>query len=212
MEWSDHVDATMATWIIKYLHPAEAAWKKVLDHMLFRDESSNTILGGERDLLMCPLQRAEKYKLLHQLPKKATYIRECLLAHWKMGIKQDQSHITEHNGLGAENLWHNARFRITCNGRVRWYFVNIINITQLSDIIDYETGEPFTPERWGLWFIQYQRDHAGTTPSRKEISDRLTQIQDIINQIPPWILAELKEPATFTSALSSIIGARGHRL
>ena len=42
MDWSDHVDRVQASWILKYLHPAESTWKTLLDAMLFRDEAATS--------------------------------------------------------------------------------------------------------------------------------------------------------------------------
>ena len=94
------------------------------------------ILGGERELLMCPLTRGDKYQLLKQLPRRATYIKECLKAHWKVGYKLDENERYDHDGMGAENIWHSHRFHITCIRRIRWYMVNVLVVTQVSDIMN----------------------------------------------------------------------------
>ena len=129
MDWSNHVDAVQASWVLKYLHPSKSLWKSLLDVLMFRDDDGRLILGGERELLMCPLTRAEKYKLLKQLRRRATYVKECLKAHWKIGYKLDENEYYDHDGMGAEHIWHNHRFHITCNGRVRWYMVNVLDVT-----------------------------------------------------------------------------------
>ena len=205
MDWSDHVDAVLASWILKYLHPAYASWKELLDYMLFRDANGHALLGGERPLLMCELTRAQKYRLLKNLPKKATYIRMCLLAHWKVGLRQDLEDESKHDGLGAESLWHNPRFPIDCNGKVRWYFVNVMNITQISDLFDYETNAPFDDAKWETWIVRYHRDHRGTTPRRKEIDERLAQIADISSQVPGWIIGRVGRPIPCEPKLGSVV-------
>jgi hypothetical protein len=205
MDWSDHVDAVLASWVLKYLHPARASWKELLDHMLFRDANGHALLGGERPLLMCKLTRPQKYKLLKNLPKGATYIRMCLTAHWKVDLRQDLEDESKHDGLGAENLWHNPRFPIDCNGRVRWYFVNILNVTQISDLFDYETNAPFDDDKWEAWIVRYHRDHKGTTPRRREIDERLAQIADVAAQVPGWVVSRVGRQLSHEPALGEVV-------
>ena len=38
MPWREHVKAVQASWMIRYLHPAESDWKHVLDTMMLQDE------------------------------------------------------------------------------------------------------------------------------------------------------------------------------
>ena len=129
---------------------------------------------------MCPLTRAEKYRILKQLPRRAIYIKECLRAHWKVNYKLKMDAFWTHHGLGAENLWHNHRFRIQCNGRVRWYFVNILDVIKISDVIDSATSEPFTAERWAMWIRRYHLDHLETAPTEREVDARVSQIMSIV--------------------------------
>ena len=60
MDWSNHVDAVQASWVLKYLHPSKSLWKSLLDVLMFRDDDGRLILGGERELLMCPLTPERK--------------------------------------------------------------------------------------------------------------------------------------------------------
>ena len=191
MDWSDHVDAVQASWILKYLHPSQSAWKTLLDAMMWEDEEGRLILGGGRETLMCPLSRADKYRLFKQLPRRATYIKECMKAHWKVGYELDKYDCFDHDGIGAENLWHNHRFSIQCNGRVRWYMVNVLDVTKISDIIDRETGRPFDREGWEVWIRHYHRDHLCVVPKQKEVEARASQIMSIVDQVPEDIIEEV---------------------
>ena len=155
MLWAEHVRAIQANVVMRYLHPAKATWKGVLDVMLLRNSKGEELFGPGRGILMCELSIGERTKLLSALPKKSRFIKDCIRAHWARGITQDCS---VKDGLAAEPLWHTPRFRIICNWRVRHYFVNVLNVTQISDIIDYDTDRPFTAQRWREWIGTYHRD------------------------------------------------------
>ena len=112
--------------------------------MLLRNSKGEELFGAGRGILMCELSVGERTKLMSALPKKSRFIKDCIRAHWARGITQDCS---VKDGLAAEPLWHTPRFKILCNWKVRHYFVNVLNVTQISDIIDYDTDRPFTAQR-----------------------------------------------------------------
>ena len=76
---------------------------------------------------------------------------------------------------------------------MRHYFINVLNVTQVSDVLDYETGEPFTPEKWEGWIRVYHSDARATSIRGAEVERRVEQIAQVVAQIPDWILAEIKE-------------------
>ena len=191
MDWSDHVDAVQASWILKYLHPAHSTWKTLLDAMLLKDDDGRLLLGGGREILMCPLSRADKYRLLKRLPRRATYIKECLRAHWRVGYELDKYDYFDHDGIGAENLWHNHRFSVQCNGKVRWYMVNVLDVTKISDVVDRETGRPFDEAGWRVWVEHYHRDHLCVVPKPKEVEARVSQMMAILDQVPEEVMEEV---------------------
>ena len=97
---------------------------------------------------MCKLSIGERTKLLSALPRRSRFIKDCLRAHWARRIEQ---HLSYTRGLEAELLWHKPRFEIKCEWSVRHYFVNFLNVTQISDVLDYETNAPYTTDRWREW-------------------------------------------------------------
>ena len=206
MDWSNHVDAVQASWVLKYLHPSKSLWKSLLDVIMFRDDEGRLILGGERELLMCPLTRGDKYQLLKQLPRRATYIKECLKAHWKVGYKLDENERYDHDGMGAENIWHNHRFYVTCNRRVRWYMVNVLDVTQVSNIMDYATKRPFTAEKWWPWIRRYHLDHLGEVPPDSLVAKRVDQMMEVAAQVPEYVIEDMEDTADHQPEDGELVG------
>ena len=190
MLWSDHVKAIQAQVIMRYLHPAKAAWKEILDVMLLRNKKGEELFGAGRGILMCPLSVGQKTKLLSNLPKRSVFFKDCIRAHWQRGYKQDLS-LT--SGLSAETLWHNPRFQVECEWRVRHYFVNVLSVTQISDIVDYETDQPFDDTRWAEWIQTYHRDSALANLRPGEVDIRVQQIRAVVDQVPRWIIDKIAE-------------------
>ena len=190
MLWSDHVKAIQAQVVMRYLHPAKALWKEVLDVMLLRNKKGEELFGAGRGILMCPLSVGEKTKLLSNLPKRSAFFKSCIRAHWQRGYQQDLDLTT---GLSAETLWHNPRFRVECDWRVRHYFVNTLSVTQISDIIDYETDQPFDDARWAEWIRTYHRDSARANLDQGEVDLRVRQIRAVVDQVPGWIVRRMSE-------------------
>ena len=69
MDWLSHVKAFRAQWILKYLHPADSAWKRVLDEFLLSDGKGGLKYGIERAILLCPLKAPEKKRLREHIPQ-----------------------------------------------------------------------------------------------------------------------------------------------
>ena len=190
MLWSDHVKAIQAQVIMRYLHPARSAWKEILDVMLLRNKRGEELFGAGRGILMCPTSVGERTKLLSNLPKRSTFFKDCLRAHWQRGYKQDLDLTT---GLSAETLWHNPRFRVECEWRVRHYFVNTLSVTQISDIIDYETDRPFDDARWAEWIRTCHRDSAQENLHPDDVDLRVEQIRAVVDQVPGWIVDRMAD-------------------
>ena len=72
MDWKSHVAAFHAEWILKYAaHPSNASWKNVLDDMMLVDKRGYDKFPEKRKILMCPMTKRDKMKLLRGLPKGA---------------------------------------------------------------------------------------------------------------------------------------------
>ena len=194
MVWAEHVRGMQARWIMRYLHPARAAWKYLLDDILLKNAKGEWVLGGGREILMCSLSARQRIGLLLKLPRRAAYIRGCLRAHWKVGYTQDLQGV---DYVGAENLWHNPRFTLEVEWRVRHYFVNVLDLTQISDIVDYESGEPFDDEQMAVWVRRLHMDVVKKVPKDKEVDQRVLEIRGVIDQIPGEVLQELRRVRPF---------------
>ena len=83
------------------------------------------------------MTKADKLRLLRNLPKKAIYIRQCITAFWDMDIKQDLS-LTANTG--AEPFWHNARYTLRASPDVVHFFSHYIQVELLSDIFEANSG------------------------------------------------------------------------
>ena len=99
MDWASHVRAFHASWIIKYAaHTAQGAWKDVLDEiMLYLKPRSSSAARKKkfpemRKIFFCNMTKADKLRLLRNLPKKAIYIRQCITALMN-ALKEAQSSV-----------------------------------------------------------------------------------------------------------------------
>ena len=156
MDWKAHVTAIRAHWVIRYLHPSDAAWKTVIDDLMLLSRDGSYKFGANRGVLMTPLSTLDKTRLLQGIPLNAKYWRECIKAHWKINYKFD----TDQPTTGGEPIWESPRFTITTPRRTRQYLINTLQITQLSDIINKDTETPFTGDEWEEWIKEL---HNGNT-------------------------------------------------
>ena len=147
VDWASHVDSFYSQWITRYIAPGNAGWKTLLDSMILFDKNGRPKFPTDgRAIVMCSLTRGDKLKLLRHLPKKATYIRECFLAHWRLKINLDE---IEMAGLHSEPLWRNPRFRIRGVDRNEERFLaHDVGITKLGDVLDETTRCPRTILEW----------------------------------------------------------------
>ena len=103
MIWCDHVEAILAQWIVRYLQPGDADYKTLLDHFLLHDKRGKLKYPEGRGALLLNLSNREKHNMIHRLPTKATYWRECLKAFWRLKLKP------KYDGwefAAAESPWH----------------------------------------------------------------------------------------------------------
>ena len=76
--------------------------------------------------------------------------------------------------------------------------MNVLNVTQISDIIDYDTDRPFTTQRWREWIGTYHRDARAENITDEELDKKVIQITDVVNQVPDEIIKEITEPQNVT--------------
>ena len=89
VDWSFHVDSFMSQWITRYVDPATSQWKEILDSLLLVDKKGHPKHPEGRGVFFCRLSKGEKYRILKSLPKNATYIKECIRAHFRLGLEQN---------------------------------------------------------------------------------------------------------------------------
>jgi hypothetical protein len=211
LDWTEHVHAFQAEWILKYLHPGNAGWKDVLDAILLYDKRGNLKFPEGRKILLCNMTNKQKAKLLRGLPKPtrrtphkgAQYLRQCLKSFWKLDLKQDLS-VTR--GIAAEPLWNNNRFKLTgVLPTTRQYFSTIIDVTTIGDVIDNATDRPFTKAKWMVWIRHLHNEEKGEQPDRKFVRDRANEILAIVRQIPTSILNAAKKPQNYTPKTGEVV-------
>ena len=191
MVWADHVTAFLASWINKYLHPSRTAWKQVLDSMLLYDKKGDLKFGAGRSVLMCPLAYGQRVKLLQTLPKRATYIRACIHAHWKMGYKQD---VTEVKWIRGEPFWESARFRVSSEYRTRKYLINVTGLRRMCDVINFSTGQPHTIPEWERIIKAEHMYVRKQVPTDREVHWWAQQALSLTQQVPAHLLRDAAVP------------------
>ena len=134
-------------------------------------------------------------RLLKNVPKRAKYLRACIYAHWKMKIQQDVSN-REH--LPGQPFWNNAHFRIQATQKEIEYFSQTVDVTAMLDVVDKETDEVFTEERWGDWIRELHTQYIEEIPNESFVADRAKRMREIVEQVPKDILDELKTQPTET--------------
>ena len=195
MDWACHVTGVLASWIFRYMDPSESSWKTLLDFLLLQDRHRVEKFSEGRQTFLHPISNSEKMRLLTtkhgNLPKKATYIRDCIRAFFKIGIKQDISLLVN---IAAESLWHNPRFQIPITHLDRRYLMTTVETTILGDIMDKATNRPFTRQKWKEWIIHLDHKHHGGTLDDR-VADRAAGIiYDYVAQIPAHIIQALQQP------------------
>ena len=109
INWTNHVTALQAQWIIKLIHPRQADWMKIIDHWL----------GGvefRKDLFLNN-SNSDWQRILKSIPKQAAYFRECVKSFRKLGLKQELniSDLKHVETLQAQPIFRN----FICNLRLK---------------------------------------------------------------------------------------------
>ena len=111
MSWHSHTQAFYAEWVVRYLHPADSQWKRVLDQLLLRNKRTGKSTHGEgRQTLICRLTSSQKTALMKNLPTKATYIKNAIRAFWRLGIEQCTTN--DDGSTNNDNIAHRRRINM----------------------------------------------------------------------------------------------------
>ena len=200
MNWSSHVKAFQAQWILRYAaDPATSSWKNLLDSLLLEDGEGRIKFTEGRSIFFCPLKFNHRLKLLADLPKKAHYIRACIKSFWSLNITQDLNHPRSIEHVGAESPWLNPRLSDAhATHANRRYYGSVISLIMLSDIMDKQTNQPFDFKQWKYWINKLdaenlERQHLGaaTRASGLKLLHRwAVKLHSFLNKrIPQHIIA-----------------------
>ena len=107
---------------------------------------------------------SDELRLMRGIPQKATYVKECIRAFFKLKIKPNLE-ITKH--MRAEPFWHNPRFIIDATVKERNSFSSIVDVHILGDIIDNATNELRTNRNWREWVVRKYTELDGSEPNAK---------------------------------------------
>ena len=193
MDWSGHVTAVQSEWILRWAMPPdrdECAWKHVLHHMVLVDKRGYDKFPEGRGIFFCRMTPADKLRLMRGIPKKATYIKECIRAFWSLKLKQD---LEDMGHLRAESFWHNARFRLDSTPTERKSFSTIMNVQILGDAFDSSTGKPRTQENWAEWVCEYYTQHDGAPPDEGFVLTVSRRMVALVDQIPSEVVEEVTQ-------------------
>lgn len=195
MIWQNHVKATQADWIHRYVDPSEAAWKDLWDFLLLQDHnvtrSTRFKFPEGRYALLLPLSRPERVRLLRNVPKRASYLRACIGSHREVGPKYSPK-TTAH--LGGESLAHNHRFTINAPYLDLRYITSTFEGYVLSDVIDDSTCAPFTKIRLLKWARALHRKYHKQSLSLERANRYANAFMSITDQIPSELMDLLKVP------------------
>ena len=73
MDWGEHVQAIKAQWIIRYLQPGDAAWKRILDSWILGDNKLRTKYPEGRVAVLLKLTNQQRLAMLRSIPSGARY-------------------------------------------------------------------------------------------------------------------------------------------
>jgi len=182
MDWKTHSEGFTSEWFIRYVHPSKAAWKDILDYMLFANKEGE-ISPERQTLLYSKLTPSQKLKLLHRLPKTAIYIRQCLRDLWDLKLVPTTD--LNKRTIASESLWYNHSFEMSGVGwRDKKYFQEITEVNLVSDIMDKNTNRPFTKTQWKYWISKMHQAKRGRRPDNLFVITKADLIFSAIESVP----------------------------
>ena len=192
MSWQDHVQASVAQWVLRYIHPADSSWKKLLDGFILRDARGDTVYPEGRKIVMCDLSLHQKRKLLQRLPKKMSYIRDAFKAFWKMKIRPRWE--GPWTGIAAESPWYGHRMKLPAPAWLSKYLRLKQRVLRVSDFIDKRTDRPFDRQAWEEFVIRAETDAGRPQPTAVWVLNRVTAIRNVQAHITWGAILEMETP------------------
>ena len=174
MDWGEHVKAIQAQWMIRYLQPGDAAWKRILDSWILGDNKLRTKYPEGRVAILLKLTNQQRLAMLRSIPSGARYWKECLMEFWKLNLTPTTTGL---ENIGAESPWHGYRSRLSPpDYHTMLYCKNILNIHQISDFIDSSTNHRFSKEDWKDFVEELEEIKKKRKPSNTTILTRADQV------------------------------------
>ena len=229
VDWAAHVQSFMSQWITRYVDPSTSQWKDILDALLiFREDGSMRYPEG-RGVFFSNLTSQDKTNILATLPKKATYIKDCIRAHFKLDIKQAPPKEDFPDTLPAEPLWRNHRFSLLASSKERKYYSEQLGLKRLGDLVHPKTRRVRTADQWlsvirrrgrepHTW-TDHAHEHAahalGDDPEEDAAVERANRLHQILNDIKPgikaWTEVHMRVAEPRREELRAMMGADGWR-
>ena len=169
MDWTIHSESFTGELIIRYLHPTNQAWKRILDHILFTD-SKGEMEPDSRMMLFSNIPTGYKWKIVRRIPKKNKYIKQCFLDFWKTGLKPARP--PKDRVIGSESIWFNHSFQIIIDWHTKRFFQRVCNVHLVSDIMNLETNQVFTRNEWYALIDNYITNYQNGVPPPENSSHK----------------------------------------
>ena len=195
MDWDSHVTAVMAEWILRFIRPPDegvAMWKHVMHTMVLVDKRGHDKFPEGKAIFLCDLSIANKLRLMRGIPRKATYVKECIRAFFKLKIKPNPT-VTTH--MRAEPFWHNPRFTIQATVKERNAFSTIVDVHILGDIMDSSTNELRTKRNWKEWIVRKYTELDKDAPNANFARREASRMWELASQVPTAIIETIQQQA-----------------
>ena len=181
MNWSIHTDAFYAQWGKRYLDPRDAPWKKVMDKWL-ADEYH---MG--RGALLGKIGAAEHFFTDIPDVNSARYARRCIREFENLKLGPATGPPTPDSAGGP--IFNNHAFDVNIQPDHPDVWGKHLNLIQIIDLVDRETGDFHTAANWEHWFYPWAPAHIRDTPRAHEwVDERIRELRVIQNAIPPPII------------------------
>ena len=74
MSWKRHTEAFAAEWVLRYLHPGDAQWKELWDHILLVSDEGYERYPQGRAILISNLSKQDKSRIIKTIPKECDHM------------------------------------------------------------------------------------------------------------------------------------------
>ena len=193
MDWTMHITAFKIEWVIRYLQPGEAAWKKIIDSYILYDNKRNLRYPEGRNIVLQDIGIRQKTKILQSIPKGAMYMREAFREFWRIRIKPKKR---SYEGVTSESPWYGHRFKAMAPNWVMRYCKNTLEVWQMSDFWNKKANRLFRLSEWRDWVEKLEEKKTGVKPNNTHIFKKADEIFAIQQKIPKAIVNALAKRFT----------------